>query len=90
MDAAQLPRVLADVQLAAINTNYAMVAGLSPSKDAIVTEDKNSPYANLVVVRDKDKHSAKLEKLVQALHSPAVVAKAKQLFKNEAIVAWKS
>ncbi len=49
IDAAQLPRTLPDVDLAAINTNYAMIAGLIPSRDALFMKAQ-SPYANLIVV----------------------------------------
>lgn len=86
--AAQLPRVLGDVDAAIINTNYAIPAGLVPSRDAILLEDKDSPYANIVVVRAQDKDQAKFEKLMQALHSPEVEEAAHKLFSGQAIKAW--
>ncbi len=89
LSAAQLPRSLSDVAVAAINTNYAVPAGLSPSKNALYTEGPDSPYANVVVVRAADKNNPKLKDLVAALHSPQVLAKAKQLFGDDAIPAWK-
>ena len=55
-----MPRVLPDVALAVINTNYAIPAGLMPqptqganrtAKDALLVEGTDSLYANLVVVR---------------------------------------
>lgn len=55
LDAAQLPRVLEDVDAAVINTTFAIPAGLMPSRDALYTENKDSPYANLVVIR-RDSH----------------------------------
>lgn len=89
LDAAQLPRVLADVDLAAINTNYAMVAGLVPSRDALILESKDSPYANIVVVRTEDKDDPKYKQmLMDALHSPEVQTKANSLFQGQAIPAW--
>lgn len=88
MDAAQLTRVLDDVSLAVINTNYATLANLSPKKDGLIIEDKHSPYANIVVVRKKDKDNPKLQLLVKALHSRAVLDKANKLFHGEAIKAW--
>lgn len=88
IDAAQLPRVLADVDLAAINTNYAMVAGLLPSRDALFLESKDSPYANIVVVRTSDSQDPKFAKLMEALHSPEVVSRAQTLFQGQAIPAW--
>lgn len=74
LDAQQLPRTLQDVTAAVINTNYAVEAGLIPSKDAIVKEDKNSPYANVVVVRKEDAHSPMAKALVKAFNSPEVKA----------------
>jgi D-methionine transport system substrate-binding protein len=88
LDAAQLPRVLPDVTIAAINTNYAVPAGLYPNRDALFIEDKTSPYANLVVVRAADKESKNAAELVSALHSPEVLQKAKELFKGQALPAW--
>lgn len=88
IDAAQLPRVLADVDLAAINTNYAMVAGLLPSRDALFVESKDSPYANIVVVRTSDSQDPKFTKLMEALHSPEVLSRAQTLFQGQAIPAW--
>lgn len=88
LDAAQLPRVLPDVDLAVINTNYAMLAGLLPNRDALFIESANSPYANLIVVRDADKDNPKLRALVESLHSIEVVSKANVLFKGQAIPAW--
>lgn len=90
LEAAQLPRILTDVDLAAINTNYAMVAGLLPSRDALALESADSPYANIVVVRTEDKDNPKFQKLMDALHSQEVEAKAKQLFQGQAIPAWKN
>lgn len=88
IDAAQLPRVLADVDLAAINTNYAMVAGLLPSRDALLLESSDSPYANVVVVRTAESQDPKYAKLMDALHSDEVLAAAKNLFQGQAIPAW--
>jgi D-methionine transport system substrate-binding protein len=86
--AAQLPRVLPELDAAAINTNFALPAGLIPDHDAILLEDKNSPYANVVVIREKDKDQEKYKKLMEALHSPEVTAKAESLFHDQAIPAW--
>lgn len=86
--AAQLPRVLNDLDAAVINTNFAIPAGLSPSKDALLLEDRHSPYANIVVVRTSEKEAPKFQKLMEALHSPEVQEQAKKLFSDQAIPAW--
>jgi D-methionine transport system substrate-binding protein len=69
VDAAMLPRTLDDVDAAAINTNYALSAGLSPLKDALVLESKDSPYANVLVVRIADKDRPDIQALKAALTS---------------------
>ncbi len=51
VDAAMLPRSLEDVDAAAINTNYALEAKLSPIKDALALEGKDSPYVNVIAIR---------------------------------------
>jgi D-methionine transport system substrate-binding protein len=88
MDAAQLPRVLPDVDAAVINTTFALPAGLTPSRDALFTEDKDSPYANIIVIRRDSPKKAQLELFVKALNSDEVKEKAKQLFGDAAIPAW--
>lgn len=88
LDAAQLPRILPDVDAAVINTTFAIPAGLNPSRDALISESQDSPYANLVVIQTNTKKRAQLEHFVEALHSDAVKAKAQQLFGNAAIIAW--
>ncbi|TCL73333.1 D-methionine transport system substrate-binding protein [Hydrogenispora ethanolica] len=72
LEAAQLARSLADVDIAVINTNYALAAKLVPTKDALFIEDKNSPYANILAVRTKDKNNPALQKLAKALNSKIV------------------
>ena len=72
LDAAQLPRTLDDVTASVINTNFAGEAGLVPSRDALVMEGSESPYANIIVVRSEDKDSPKAKALMKAVQSPEV------------------
>jgi D-methionine transport system substrate-binding protein len=72
LEAATLPRVLAQVDLALINTNYALEAGLNPTKDALVIEGSDSPYVNILVTTSEKKDNADLQKLAKALHTPEV------------------
>lgn len=88
MDAAQLPRVLPDVEAAVINTTFALPAGLHPSHDALFSEGKDSPYANIIVIRRDTLKRAQLEQFVKALNSKEVKEKAKTLFGDAAIPAW--
>lgn len=71
IEAATLPRVLDDVDIALINTNYALAAGLAPTRDALFIEGADSPYANLIAARAENVNSPALRKLVDALRSPA-------------------
>lgn len=72
VDAAQVPSTLDDVDLAVINTNYALNVGLNPTKDAIVIESSESPYVNIVAIRTEDKDSDKAKALQKALNSDEV------------------
>lgn len=72
LDAAQLARSLDDLDAAAINTNFALSAGLNPAKDAIAQESAKSPYVNIIVVREQDKDKAWVAKLVKAYHSEEI------------------
>ena len=71
LDAAQLPRSLDDLDASAVNTNYALSAGLNP-KDAIAQEAAKSPYVNLLAVREQDKDKPWVAKLVKAYHSEEI------------------
>lgn len=88
LDAAQLPRVLPDVDAAVINTTFAIPAGLRPSRDALFIENKHSPYANLIVVRRNSDKKEKLALFVKAMNSKDVKNKAQELFGDAAVVAW--
>jgi D-methionine transport system substrate-binding protein len=88
LDAAQLPRVLADVDAAVINTSFAVPAGLNPKQDALFLEDKQSPYANLIVIREDSLKKDQLNLLVKALNSDEVKKKSHELFGDAAIAAW--
>ena len=72
LEAAQIPRSLDDVALAAINTNYALNAGLNPSKDALAIESKDSPYVNIVTVLKGNESDPRIKKLMEALHTPEI------------------
>ena len=63
LEAATLPRILNQVDVALINTNYALEAGLNPSEDALVIEGAESPYVNILVARPDNKDSEAMQKL---------------------------
>lgn len=88
LDAAQLPRILPDVDAAVINTTFAIPAGLSPTRDAIYLEGKDSPYANLMVIRHGSTKIKQLKQFLEAMHSQPVLQRAQELFGDGAIPAW--
>ena len=72
LEAAQLPRSLPDVDAATINGNYALDAGLIPSRDSIIIEGAESPYVNIVVVKKGNETDARIQALKAALRSAKV------------------
>ena len=72
IEAPQLPRVLPDVDAAVINGNYALEAGFSPVKEALTLEGEESPYANIIAVREGEEKREDIVKLIQALQSEKV------------------
>lgn len=69
VDAATLPNTLQDVDAAVINTNYALEAGMSPSKEALALESKDSPYVNVLVVRIGEENRPEIKALKSAMTS---------------------
>lgn len=55
-----------------INSNFAIDAGLTPTKDAIALEDKDSPYVNVIAVKKENKDNKAVKKLVDVLHSKEI------------------
>jgi D-methionine transport system substrate-binding protein len=88
LEAAMLPRSLDDVDLALINTNYALEAGLVPTKDALFIEGADSPYANVLVARPDNKDQPAVQKLVKALHTPAVKQFILEKYKGAVVPAF--
>ena len=88
LDAAQLARALDEVDAAAVNTNYAIPAGLVPTRDAIAIEAPKSPYANIIAVRAQDKDKPEFKKLLKAYHSAEVKAYVTKEFKDSIVPAW--
>ncbi|QBS38518.1 MetQ/NlpA family ABC transporter substrate-binding protein [Thermaerobacter sp. FW80] len=70
-----IPRTLADVDLAAINTNYvleAKKAGAMKNPEPLFIEDADSPFANVLVVRPEDVDRPELKALAEVLVGPEV------------------
>ncbi len=89
LDAAQLPRSLADLDAAVINGNYALDSGLHPATDAILLEKAaGNPYANILAVKKGKENDPRVQKLAQLLHSDEVKKYIADTFKGSVIPAF--
>lgn len=88
LDAAQLPRSLADTDASIINTNYALAAGLNPNTDTIGMEKADSPYVNIIVVRKGKEEQDWAKKLVEAYHSAEVKAFIDEKYEGSVLTSW--
>lgn len=86
VESPQIPRSLPDVDLAVINGNFALEAGLSPAKDALGLEKaKGNPYANILVTTEKLKNDPRIKQLAKDLESPQVAEFIKEKFKGSVL-----
>lgn len=88
LDAAQIPKQLSELDAAAINTNFALEAGLNPKEDSILLESTNSPYVNFLVVRAENENDPVLEKLRKAYQSEEVKQFIEEEFGGSVIPSW--
>ncbi|KOC88791.1 metal ABC transporter substrate-binding protein [Winslowiella iniecta] len=86
IESPQIPRSLDDVDLAVINGNYALEAGLVPAKDALGLESAdNNPYANILVTTPKLADDPRIKKLAEDLQSPKVAEFIRQNYQGSVI-----
>lgn len=88
LEAAQLPRSLDDVDVAAINTNYAVDAGMNPTEDAILREGPDSPYMNVIAVRSEDAEAEWLDQVIDAYHSDQVREFVEERFQGSVVAGF--
>ena len=88
LEAAQMPRALGDVDAAVVITDYALIAGLDPAKDALLREDADSPYANILVVREADRDTPWVKRLVAAYHRDEIRAFVRDTFHGNVVPAF--
>jgi D-methionine transport system substrate-binding protein len=88
IDAAQAPRALDDVDVAAVNTNFALPAKLSPSRDALLLESPKGPYVNLLAVRSVDRDKPWVRTLVDSYRSAEVKAFILATFDSSVLPGW--
>ncbi|MBA7798110.1 MetQ/NlpA family lipoprotein [Citrobacter sp. RHBSTW-01065] len=90
LEAPQLPRSLDDqkIYLAVINTTYASQVNLTPAKDGIFVEDKDSPYVNIIVAREDNKDDENVKKFIQSYQTDEVDSAANKIFNSGAVKGW--
>ena len=86
IEAATLPRVLSDVDAAVINGNYAIPAGLVATRDGLFVEGADSPYVNVIAVKEGNENNPAIKALVEALKSDEVAAFVAEKYKNGEVV----
>jgi D-methionine transport system substrate-binding protein len=88
LEAAQLPRSLEDVSLAIINTTYASSINLSPEKDGLFVEGKDSLYVNLLVAREDNVDAENVQNFLKAYQTETVYDAAMKIFKDGVVKGW--
>lgn len=88
LDAAQLARSLGDVDAAAVNNNYAVQAGLDPVKDSLIKEPAETPWVNIIAVREEDKDKPWVRTLAEAYRSEPVKQFILTRFKGAYVPSW--
>ncbi len=73
VEAALVPEIRQDVDYAIINNNFALQAGLNPVEDSLLIESADSPYVNVVSVKEGNENSDEAKALAAALQSQKVV-----------------
>lgn len=89
LDAATIPRSMEDVTVAVINANYALPAGLNPSKDSILLESAKNPFVNIFVTKAGNVNSKEIAKLKSIYQSPENEKFIIDYFKGTILPAWK-
>ena len=89
LEAAQLPRSLDDVEIAAIPMNYVISSGLSPEKQGFYFESREAPFALMIIAaREDNAKDPNVLKFVKAYQSPEVKAFIDKTFKGAVKAAW--
>jgi D-methionine transport system substrate-binding protein len=89
LEASALPRMINEVDLAVINTNYALQADLDPLKDALFMEEKDqNPYVNVLAVKQGNENNPAVKKLAKALTSPEVKKFIEEKYKGVVVPAF--
>jgi len=88
VEAATIPSIVSEVDLAVINSNYALGAGFNPVEDSLAIESSDSPYVNVLVVKEGNENNEAIQALVEALHSDTIRDFINQQFDGAVVPAF--
>ena len=88
LDAAQLSRSLDDIALSIINTTYASSINLTPQKDGVFVENKESPYVNIIVAREDNVKAENVQNFIKSYQTEEVYTAASDIFKGGVVKGW--
>jgi len=88
LEAPMILRTLPDLAAAAINTNFIVQAGMSPVKDSIFIEPKDSPWVNIIVVREGEEDNPLFKKFIELYQSQEIKDFIDQEFQDSVVAAW--
>lgn len=88
LDAAIIPRSLSDLDVAVINTNYAIASGMNPVNDSIFIESPESPFVNILVTKEKMKDDPRIKTFIKAYQSDETAKFIAEHFKGSVTPGW--
>ncbi len=88
LDAAIMPRSLVDLDVAVINTNYAIATGMNPVKDSIFIESAESPFVNILVTKEKMKDDPRVKSFIKIYQSEENAKFITEHFKGSVTTGW--
>ena len=83
---ATLPRALSDLDAAILNGNYSIPAGLVATREGRFVEGADSPYVNVIAVKEGNENNPAIKALIEALKSDEVAAFVAEKYKNGEVV----
>lgn len=87
IEAPQIPRTLDDVDYGITNTDWILLAEMNPN-DALIKEDTDSPYANIIVVNTEDQNNEDIKQLISIYHNEHIKNFIIEKFRGAVLPAW--
>ena len=85
MEAANLPPSLPDLDIAVINGNYALGAGIADQVIATETDDTAKVFANVLAVKEGTEDSKAVQALIEALRSDEIKAYIQETYQGTVV-----